>query len=176
MCALPILEGVLFDSDITKVEDSIPKYEVESKLFGTNLTCWAYTYDLKVTSDGYVVICLHWHKGCKNSYTPSYIGKPFHFIKDGILYALKNNKQMTIDGFALNHELFSLDWTDCYILHPYKDDWVLFSCSREKWLNEGKAEEKNQEMQVYMEIKDYEKLSLESLPQGGLEWLDRCLK
>lgn len=164
------------DTEDSKVYD-IPfgfTYNVYSKIFDKTVVCKRYTKDIEIV-DGWIAInFIHKKKEELNS-----IRRPYHFVKDNVLYVLKNRKQQTIDGFALNHELFSLNdennWDTCMILHPYNDSECIFSCSKKQWLEEGNATQQNQELQVYMKIEDYKRHQLNVIPDAGKEWLEEAL-
>ena len=147
-----------------------PNYNFRSKLFGKDLVVDAYTTDMEMDAGGWIEFKLLWNSGKTKT-----IGKPMHRIVDGVLYALKKNKQWESDAFALNHELFGFEWESSVILHFYNGAPVVFLSSREEWLKTAYADHRNQETQVFMEVPDYRRLSISMMPDGGKEWLKRCL-
>jgi hypothetical protein len=161
---------LIIDTEVSTVYDALGglTYNVYSKLFDKTVICKMYTDCLDLTSeDGYISI--HFKNKRNTDVWP--VGRPYHYLKDNVLYVLKNNKQKTINGFALNHELFALEWDVCFILHPHENSGSLFTCSKEQWLKEGFATQQNRELQVYMEIPNYKGLPLTVLPDGGKKWL-----
>lgn len=165
---------LILDTEVSKVYDALGglTYNVYSKLFDKTVICKMYTDYLSMSDDnGYISI---YFKN-KRSTDIHPVGRPYHFIKDKVLYVLKNNKQKTVNGFALNHELFALEWDVCFILHPHEKSESLFTCSKEQWLKEGFATQQNRELQVYMELPDYKGLPLTVVPDSGKKWLDEAL-
>jgi hypothetical protein len=71
--------------------------------------------------------------------------------------------------------LFAYDWDNCIILHPYNNEPSIFVSSREKWLKDGKAGERNQELQVYLPMPDSDKLTSGVMPDAGKEWYNECI-
>ena len=162
----------LVESDVSEVYRSgfNPNFNVRSKLFKKDFVTDAYTNKMVIDEGGWVVFDIEWSDGRTKT-----IGKPLHRIVNGVLYTMKRNKQRKADAFALNHELFSLEWDSSVILHFSDDEPFVFLASRGEWLVNGKAGHRNQEVQVFMETPDYRRMMVSMMPDGGKEWLFKCV-
>jgi hypothetical protein len=163
---------MIADSDVSEVYEipMSPNYTVRSKMFQTEHVVKAYTKDMTIDPGGWIRFEIQWRRG--NSRT---VSRPFHFIKNGILYAMKRNKHQMSDAFALNHELFAIEWDSCVILHQYGDRVFVFITSREEWEHNAFPGHQNQELQVFMEVPDYRRLPCGVMPDGSTEWFKACL-
>ena len=164
-------ELLLAESDVSEVYDAPGSivYNAYSKLFGSEHVVRAYASHMTLDADGWIEFNLTRKQGSGNR-----IGKPFHWLNAGVLYALKRHKHKMSDSFGLNHELFALEWKECFVLHFIEEETCVFVSSRDEWLKDGRPGEQNQELQVFMEVPDYRRLSMEMLPQAALDWYGKC--
>jgi hypothetical protein len=87
---------------------------------------------------------------------------------------MKNNKHVISDSFALNHELFALEWDTCVILHFYEGKPCSFIVSREEWLHSGKPNQQNQELQVFIEMPTHRRIPMSLVEKRASEWFEAC--
>lgn len=168
-----IEELLLCDSPVSKVYgcEFDRTFNVRSELFKTDFITKAYASEMTVNSVGEICFKVKWRDGqCRN------IGQPFHLLRNGILFAMKLNKHRKSDSFALNHELFALDWESCVILHFLDGEPYLFMASREEWMVSGIPGRQSEELQVFMQVPDYRCMKETMIPADGKNWLSECVK
>jgi len=163
VCESPVSE--VYGSEYDRI------YNVRSKLFDRDFVARAYTakLDLNVAT-GKIEFDVVWKDGNKRE-----VRYPFHFLRCGVLYALKLNKHRATDAFALNHELFALEWDTCVIAHFIDDQPYLFIASREEWMASSVPGQQNEEVQVFMQAPDYRRMPKSMIPESGENWLDDCI-
>ena len=162
ICESPVSE--VYGNDFDRI------YNVRSKLFEKEFITRAYASKMDIDAQGNIAIDVEWKDGIKRE-----IREPFHFIKGGVLYALKLNKHRVTDSFALNHELFALDWTSCVILHFFDDEPYIFISSREEWMALCVPGQQNEELQVFLNVPNFRRMPARLVPAGGKDWLEQCL-
>jgi len=142
-------------------------YNVVSKFDGSNHIVHAYTSDIFV-SDGWICFDVKNKKRRTRS-----IGRPFHFLSgDGILLSFKQFRHYRTNSFALNHELFSLDWDSSVILHFIDGIPKVFIASRQEWLESGRIGTLGEELQVFLEIPQYRMMP--NVFRQFDWWVDEC--
>jgi len=163
---------MLVESAVSEVYDAPGSvvYNVLSKLDGQQYVTRAYTAEMGVRPDGFVEFDVVWKRGGKQ-----YVAKPFHWLNDGVLYAFKRNKQRNSDAFALNHELFALEWDACVVLHFIDGEPFVFVASADEWLAASHIGQRNQELQVFLMTPDFRRLPARMMPAEGFSWMKRCL-
>ena len=146
-------------------------FHVRSKLFGKDFIARAYTEKMNIDiPTGWIHFMVKWKDGrCRD------IRRPFHCRREGVLYAMKRYKHVMSDSFALNHELFALEWDSSVILHFYEGKPYIFIASREEWMSMSVPGQQNEELQVFMQVPDYRRLPLSMIPQAGASWLEECI-
>jgi hypothetical protein len=144
-------------------------YNVYSKLFGSEHVTRAYTSDMTVDQDGWIEFNLTRKQGSGN-----HIGRPFHWLHSGILFAMKRHKHKMSGSFGLNHELFAVEWQACCILHWCDEQPFVFMSGHDEWLKEGHAGEQKQELQVFLKVPDHRRLPLAVLPLPAVDWYGKC--
>jgi hypothetical protein len=98
---------------------------------------------------------------------------PYHHLhEEEWLCALKIYDMKTMETehsrtFALNYNLFCLDWRMCVILHEVSDGLMAFLTSREEW-ERGQLSSRNREVQMFLEV------SLERSVPVGLMYPGLC--
>jgi len=173
-----IPEFLIATTDVSEVygtpHDKV--FTARSKLFNKDVTTHAYVDQMSYKPDtGRVEFVVKWKQIGQYEPKSRKVRWPFHMLRNGGLFAFKRNKQRTDDGFGLNHELFTLDWDTSIILHFVGDTPYLFIASRDVWLNKGIATERNEELQVFLNVPDYEKLPTTRLPEMASDWLKACM-
>lgn len=163
ICESPVSE--VYGSEYDRI------FTVRSKLFNKDFVARAYTSMLNVNPDGSLDLDINWKDGRKRE-----VRKPFHFLKDGVLYAMKIFKHNRLDAFALNHELFALDWHTSVILHFFENEPFVFMASRGEWLSSSIPGQQNEELQVFMQVPDYRRLDMSVIPASGKEWAEHCVE
>ena len=170
---------MIAESDASEVFDAPGSvvYNVRSKLYmpssklkDGHCVVRAYTSEMKVDGDGFIEFAIKWKRG-KVQRIPA----PYHLLTDGVLFAMKKNKQRDSNGFGLNHELFALEWESSVILHFFNGKPCIFIASREEWMAVGEPGQRNQELQVFMEVPDHRRLPTSMVPASGALWLAGCV-
>ena len=147
-----------------------------SKLFNKDVMTHAYVDQMDYEPNtGRIEFVVKWKAMGVHEPKSRKVRWPFHMLRNGRLFAFKRKKQRTDDGFGLNHELFTLDWDTSIILHFVGGAPYLFIASREAWLNEGNATERNEELQVFLSVPNYNKLPTSMLPDMASDWLKACM-
>ena len=146
-------------------------YNVESLLFDKEVMTKAYVSKMSVSLDGWIDFNITRKEG-----PGRHVQKPFHLLTTTkLLCAFKIHKHENMDCFALNHELFSLEWDACIILHFIDKRPFVFIASRAEWIRDGNAYCQGEELQVFLKNPDYRKLPLSLLPSYLDSWLKDCL-
>jgi len=166
-------ELMLCETDVSKVFDAPGSrvYNVTSSLFKQEVVARAYASAMNIMSDGTIEFIV-----VNKSGNPARrVGAPFHYLAGDVLCAFKRNKQRDSDSFALNHELFAIEWKTCIIFHFINNVPYIFMSSREEWLKAGKLGS-HEELQVFLEVPDYRRLDIKALPAHLDAWRAECEK
>lgn len=146
-------------------------YNVRSKVFCKDFVARAYTAKLDVNIDGSIDLDIVWKDGKKRE-----VRRPFHFIANRTLFAMKIFKHNISDSFALNHELFALEWDTCVILHFFNEEPYIFVSSREEWMALCVPGQQNEELQVFLNVPDFRRMPASLIPEYGKSWLKQCVE
>jgi hypothetical protein len=145
-----------------------PNYNVVSKIDGSRHVANAYTSEMRI-DDGWISFEVASKKKKLRN-----VGRPFHFLtKDGVLLAMKRYKHQVTNSFALNHELFALDWNISAVLHFVENTPMMFITSRDEWLHAGRVGLLGEELQISLEVPDYRLLPSNPLYEFHW-WIKEC--
>jgi len=165
-------ELFLVESPVSEVYD-IPfgrSFHVKSKLFCQDFVVRAYASRMDVLPGGWVDFTI----ANKQGKSGRQVGRPFHLLRDGVLFAMKRFKHRKTDSFALNHELFALEWKASVLLHFMDGKPYLFIISREEWIAQGRCGHENEELQVFIEMPDHRRLTAAVIPWCAGDWMNEC--
>jgi len=114
----------------------------------------AYTKAVEVASDGKIKVSI----GAKVPRNNVMVPYPYHYLcDDKVLCVVKINKMNTLSSeeegyrtFALNYNLFCIDWDACLVMHnsPTRQVYVT---SRAEW-ERGTLESYNREVQMFLKV------------------------
>jgi hypothetical protein len=157
-------------------------YEVEALDFqgrGHLFETRAYTKHLIVNAeDGHLSIEI----GAKGHDIPTpTIPWPYHMVQNGVLFAFKRYKFEVGNEFALNYDLFDLDFKMVVILHHEDGEGHLFISSVDEWREHGRIGHSNREVQLYLDADanrvlplDYARLLFQD--DATKQWFDACCR
>jgi len=171
-------------SDRTRVYD-IPYgnlFEIEvmdaegvSRSFETR----AYTKSLTIEDSGHVSIQI----GAKSKDVPTpMIPYPYHYLHNGTLFALKLHKHNVSNQFALNYDLFSLDFELIVVMH-FEDDQdkegKLFISTKKEWEDNGELGQSRREVQMFLGVEESRSLLVKDARalmsgQEVSDWISKC--
>lgn len=168
------MKVVTHETDTVEISGMWPALTARSKIFDAECTVRGYTPSVLANRAGWLNFeVLRYGKDKRE------VLKPFHFLFNKVLYAMKKNKMKTSDSFGLNHELFAedLEWDCSVVLHFIEDEPRLFIISKEEWKKFGTLpSQQSEELQVFIEMPDERSLPIAMIPKGGLGWLQECCR
>lgn len=140
------------------------------------LTARAYTKRVDSFLSGNVEI----HVSDKRRKTDTVVPYPYHFLYGNMLFSFKRYRHEMRDAFALNLNLFDLEWEACMIVHFRSDGPMLYLTSRKNWEAKGAVAAENREPQVFLEVDEQEPIRLAMVEEALFvapairSWLSKC--
>lgn len=139
----------------------------------------AYTDMMQVMPNGEIHIDI---KSSNSSIRQPRIRAPYHQLLGAsggqVLCALKRNIHHAMDSFALNYDLFCIDWKVCLIFHETEKGRFGFITRREDWESGGLVGVQGQEVQIFLSTSKHQPIpvgTLMLLLHGPFNnWLAEC--
>lgn len=120
----------------------------------------SYAARLDVNEDGLVEIEV---KSKDKSIGNIVVKYPYHFIRNGVLCALKRFQHQASTSFALNYDLFCLDWKTCILLHELDGQPFVYVTTRKEWEENGTVGEQNREVQIFLGASNFQRFEVDTL-------------
>ena len=152
----------IVESERTRVYD-VPfsnLFETHAKDFNGNTTILrtrAYTESLKVSDNGDIDMVI---KGKADGGWRRDVVYPYNFIHNDALFCFKRHKFNMRDEFAINFDLFALDFALVVILNFDDGNGELHIASRDEWTQNGRIDVNGEEVQLFLPVENNRTLPL----------------
>lgn len=120
----------------------------------------SYAARLDINEDGLIEIEV---KSKDKSIGNVVVKYPYYFIRDGVLCALKRFQHQDSTSFALNYDLFCLDWKTCILLHELDGHSFVYVTTRKEWEDNGTVGERNREVQMFLGASNFQRFEVDTL-------------
>ena len=139
----------------------------------------AYTESVELSSDGKIKVRI----GAKQDRHRATAPYPYHYLcDDRLLCVVKINKMETLSNedegyrtFALNYNLFCIDWDACLVMHGSGGMKQIYVTSRAEW-DRGVLESYNREVQMFLKVDEERGVPLgiaySMMSDGVKKWID----
>ena len=133
----------------------------------------AYTAQISVKPNGFIELEIKSKDKEIGNITVRY---PYHFTSGVVLCALKLNQHRTTDSFALNYDLFAMEWETFMLIHEINDVPYVYVTSRDEWEKNGEVRSENREVQVFLPTVNFQRFGVVTMKSivspSFINWID----